>query len=164
MCGLSLAGQHRVEKLLSLSSGVCRGAQLGSCSLPCSARLQGRALSLEQGHGVRCTGELCWRAAALQNCSGALGAVVGELKGLISFTLCFLQVHYNRCSTVSCAWPSHQTVIWSQICVGDIRLHITKPEKVTAQNHLSLEILLSCLHQPVIPFSTNKRQKPLHIV
>lgn len=90
--------------------------------------------------------------------------VVGELKGLISFTLCFLQVHYNRCSTVSCTWPSHQTVIWSQICVGDIRLHITKPEKVTAQNHLSLEILLSCLHQPVIPFSTNKRQKPLHIV
>lgn len=63
---LSLAGQHRVEKLLSLSSGVCHGAQLGSCSLPCSARLQGRALSLEQGHGVRCTGE-----ALLEGCSPA---------------------------------------------------------------------------------------------
>jgi len=32
-------------------------------------------------------------------------------------------------------------------------------KKRTAKKHLSLEILLSCLHQPVIPFSTNKRQK-----
>lgn len=37
-------------------------------------------------------------------------------------------------------------------------------KKGTAKKHLSLEILLSCLHQPVTPFSTNKEQKNLSLL